>query len=149
MLTGTVPPSMTQLTELTVFNVADNKLHGEFPVEMFNMPKIFRLDLSDNGFYFKFPPSVSPRIMRMYVHTAVKRWFRTCIELFLRYVISRVASGLKINGPMPSMNWTIVDSLYAHSLASHQSLHVPELRLIFLITAHFLILALLARFRNR
>lgn len=80
-LSGTIPTSLTRLTHLQQLFITDNKLYGEFPIEIFTMPSINRLELSNTGLDIKFPPIMAPTITRLYV-ISTKYPFQSIALLF-------------------------------------------------------------------
>ena len=46
-LTGTIPPELSELSELRVLNLEDNELHGDIPAELGKLAKLEVLDLGD------------------------------------------------------------------------------------------------------
>eukprot|EP01122_Echinamoeba_exundans_P009674 TRINITY_DN3470_c0_g1_i1.p1 TRINITY_DN3470_c0_g1~~TRINITY_DN3470_c0_g1_i1.p1 ORF type:complete len:611 (+),score=83.32 TRINITY_DN3470_c0_g1_i1:177-2009(+) len=80
-LRGTLPPTITELTELQILVLANNDIVGDFPTAFFLSPKIIRIDLVTTGFTVTLPPVLSPSL--------------TYLSL----------SDVNVNGTMAEMNW--------------------------------------------
>lgn len=58
-LSGTISPSIGNLTHLTKLLLQDNNISGPIPAELGKLPKLQELDLSDNLLTGEIPPSLS------------------------------------------------------------------------------------------
>jgi Leucine-rich repeat (LRR) protein len=57
-LTGSIPPTLSTLTELTALSLNDNQLTGEIPDAFQSLTRLTNLDLSHNNLSGELPPSV-------------------------------------------------------------------------------------------
>ncbi|KAK2424533.1 protein STRUBBELIG-RECEPTOR FAMILY [Trifolium repens] len=57
-LTGSIPPTLSTLTELTALSLNDNQLTGEIPDAFQSLTQLTNLDLSHNNLSGELPPSV-------------------------------------------------------------------------------------------
>jgi hypothetical protein len=66
-LSGFIPPSLGNLTQLNLLALPYQNLSGDFPVGIAALPSIIRIDLNGNQLTGILPTILSPSLVDMYV----------------------------------------------------------------------------------
>lgn len=96
-LTGSIPPSIANLTFLRYLNFADNRLHGDIPVGLCCLARLRHLNLSKNSLQGNIPTQIGN----------------------LKNLKSMVLSDNSLTGSIPSSVWNL-SSLTVLSLSDNQ-----------------------------
>ncbi|XP_076905616.1 uncharacterized protein LOC143561404 [Bidens hawaiensis] len=56
---GTLPPIISQLTQLITIDLSDNRFHGQIPNSLFSLPNLQTLILAGNSFSGVIPPAIT------------------------------------------------------------------------------------------
>lgn len=85
-LSGTIPPSLLGLVNLTVLVIEDLRLVGEMPPGVFELPKLKQLSFDRSAMKVVFPATVSPKLLDVYA------LFRPFLQKFFSYVFASSVS---------------------------------------------------------
>ncbi|XP_059439197.1 receptor kinase-like protein Xa21 [Corylus avellana] len=82
MLTGWIPPSLSNCTSLKEINLFENNLTGEVPSDIGNLPNLVKLDINNNSLTGVIPYSI-------FNHSTIR-----VISLYLNFLSGHLPSGI-------------------------------------------------------